>query len=109
MTAISPTDLFNRMKTENFCLIDVREPSEHQEVHIANCVLIPLASFKENPGQVQHEGRAIVFICRSGRRSEDARKIFASVFSDLTAYNLTGGILAWEAAGLPVVKKNELD
>jgi rhodanese-related sulfurtransferase len=45
----------------------------------------------------------MVMICRSGNRSGRAAQALASIgFSRVM--NLTGGMLAWNAAGLPIEK-----
>jgi rhodanese-related sulfurtransferase len=42
-----------------------------------------------------------VVICRSGRRSDDAAGALMSIGFD--AYNITGGMQAWQGAGHEVV------
>ena len=43
---------------------------------------------------------AIYVICQSGGRSARATRVF--VDAGIDAYNVTGGMTAWNAAGLPV-------
>ena len=45
--------------------------------------------------------RPIVFYCRSGARSAMTTQAFRA--SGFQAFNLTGGLLAWVAKGLPIV------
>lgn len=81
-------------------LLDVREQDEWQEGHVPGAILMPM-------GQVQYRrdelpaGQRIVVMCRSGGRS--AAIAAALRTQGLDAVNLTGGICAWQAAGLPVV------
>ena len=81
-------------------IIDVREQDEYDEIHISEATLHCLSEF--NPNDVKHENKAVIVQCRSGGRSQTA--CFALINAGLTQdiYNLTGGILAWESAGLPV-------
>ena len=44
--------------------------------------------------------RPVVFYCRSGSRSAMATQAFRQAGFD--AHNMTGGLLEWEAAGLPL-------
>ena len=81
-------------------LIDVREYPEFASGHIADSVLVPL-------GTLVHTSRAwdkvdrIVFVCKSGRRAEQARQLLeAEGFSSLAV--LDGGIDAWRAQGKPL-------
>ena len=101
--AIIPQDLFKMYQSGAIVtLIDVREEEEYaQEGHFKGSRLIPLVTFLANPIIVNPE-QPVVFMCRSGKRSERALDAFLTKFPDATAYNLTGGILAWKAASLPI-------
>ncbi|MEQ8770461.1 MAG: rhodanese-like domain-containing protein [Phycisphaerales bacterium] len=83
-------------------LIDVREDYEHAEERIGGAQLCPLGKLDPDALRSAHPGARLVFHCRSGKRSHDA----ASRFSDgrEPAFHLAGGIEAWKAAGLPVVR-----
>jgi rhodanese-related sulfurtransferase len=85
-------------------LIDVRTPSEYGEVHIEGSNLMPLDRL--NAGAVKSAASGsdrCVLVCRSGKRSEQAfQKLQAAGCENLSI--LDGGVMAWEGAGLPVVK-----
>ena len=81
-------------------LIDVREESEWNEVHIPGALLIPLSQFVARQGEIP-EGRALIMQCRSGGRSGQAALALRTAGRTNVA-NLVGGITEWEAAGLPV-------
>jgi rhodanese-related sulfurtransferase len=49
-------------------------------------------------------GTPVVLICRSGRRSDAVAQALAQ--HGYTAYNVVGGMQAWQAAGLPVVAED---
>jgi rhodanese-related sulfurtransferase len=83
-------------------LIDVRNADEHAREHIAIARLAPIGSvtLPATPGGV------VVFHCKSGQRTSThagqlAQKAQAQ---SCEAYLLDGGIEAWKAAGLPVVR-----
>ncbi|MDE2374787.1 MAG: sulfurtransferase [Hyphomicrobiales bacterium] len=80
-------------------LIDIREAHEHAREHIEGARLAPLSKLqKENFGDV-HDKTA-VFHCHSGGRTgSNARLLMSKGFRDV--YHLSGGIVAWKAAGLP--------
>lgn len=85
---------------EPLLLIDVREEEEWDEEHIPEALLMPMSELE--PEQVPAlDGRRLVVLCRSGRRSAAvlARLARLGVAEGL---NLTGGILAWMEAGYPV-------
>lgn len=80
-------------------LLDVRQPEEYHEGHIAGSVLIPLGELTEQVSQLPRD-RAILCICRSGSRSHMAAQYL--IQAGYQAINLQGGMLAWAAAKLPI-------
>lgn len=89
---------------KNALVLDVREDSEYQSGHILDAVHIPLGKLGERIGELEkHKDRPIVVICRSGNRSVPAcARLGKQGFAQ--AYCLTGGMLAWQKASLPVEK-----
>jgi len=97
---LSPAVLSARLAGGKVQLIDVRTAEEFQQGHIAGAINLPLDSF--DPKAIPAEpGKELVLYCRSGRRSAlAAGKMFEN--GSETVRHLEGGILAWQAAGLPV-------
>jgi rhodanese-related sulfurtransferase len=85
-------------------LIDVREVAEHDEVRIAGVRLVPLQQVPDALDTLDSE-RPVYVICRSGGRSLSAATFLAERGFD--AVNVTGGMLAWIAAGQPVDEGRE--
>lgn len=81
-------------------MIDVREESEWNEVHIPGALLIPLSQFVARQDEIP-AGRALIMQCHSGGRSGQAALALRTAGRTNVA-NLAGGIIDWEAAGLPV-------
>jgi adenylyltransferase/sulfurtransferase len=83
-------------------LLDVREPWESLERRIAGAVLIPLL---ELPGRIDElpADRDIYVLCRVGARSRRAVD-YLRQSGRPRAVNVAGGIDAWEADGLPVIR-----
>jgi len=80
-------------------LVDVREPEEHEAGRIAGGRLIPLNQLATQAESLDRQ-RPIVFYCRSGARSAMATEAFTTAGFD--AHNMAGGLLEWDAAGLPL-------
>lgn len=81
---------------ESLHLVDVREPSEHEEFNIGG-ILLPLGNIRV--GEIDPienlKDQEIYLYCRSGNRSGQAALILESMgFSDVT--NVMGGMLAWQ-------------
>ncbi|HEX8206336.1 MAG TPA: rhodanese-like domain-containing protein [Solirubrobacteraceae bacterium] len=80
-------------------LVDVREPVELEtEGRFPGAVHVPLGELSQRAAEL--EGERLVLACRSGARSAMAADALRA--SGWEAYNLDGGIQAWERDGLPV-------
>lgn len=90
-----------RKSNGNLKLIDVRSPAEFASENIDGSVNIPLADLPRRMNEIPKEA-TIVLICRSGMRASQAASILSSAGYNETV--LTGGIVAWRGAGLPVNK-----
>ncbi len=83
-------------------LIDVREPKEYSEMHIAGAKLIPLGTIeKEKLLELGH--KKFIIHCHLGKRGEVACNKLLMSDPNLDVYNLEGGISAWEKAGFKVI------
>ncbi|OKP95002.1 rhodanese-like domain-containing protein [Paenibacillus sp. P46E] len=77
---------------ESLNMLDVREPGEWGEGHIAGAKHIPLGVLMER----QHEldpAQEIIVICRSGNRSGLACELLSE--KGFNVVNMTGGLNAW--------------
>jgi rhodanese-related sulfurtransferase len=100
ISTISPTDA--QQKRLEALLLDVRTPAEFEEAHIDGSVLMPLGDLNTEEVKRLAAGKsACLLICRSGNRARQAaEKLKSSGLPSLQV--LTGGVLAWAAAGLPL-------
>ncbi|HCY64131.1 MAG TPA: rhodanese-like domain-containing protein [Oxalobacteraceae bacterium] len=85
-------------------LLDVRELEEYQQGHAPNSRLLPLGQLNKRIAELDaYRDKPIAVICRSGRRSAQAVELLRQAgFTQVV--NVQGGMNAWEAAALPVVK-----
>lgn len=84
-------------------VLDVRTPAEFAEGHLAGAQLIDFQSpsFAADVAEIDRDLPIFVY-CRSGNRSAQAVATMVELgFTDLT--ELDGGVVAWQAAGLPLV------
>ena len=107
VNSVNAQTVFNWISNEEVILIDVREPGEHASASIEHAMLLPLSRLGGLELPVA-EKKKIVIHCQSGKRSLQACKQFMEKYPDLEFYNLEGGILAWEQAGLDVKKSNKV-
>jgi rhodanese-related sulfurtransferase len=81
-------------------VLDVRSPEEFARGHLAAAVPIPVEELEPRLAEVPAD-RTVVLVCRSGRRSDEARAFLRDKgFSDV--HNMSGGVRAWARAGLPL-------
>jgi rhodanese-related sulfurtransferase len=95
----TPQQVAELLQTHDIQLIDVRQPEEHESGRIAGDRLIELASLGAEVDNIDRD-RPVVFYCRSGSRSAMATEAFRGAGFD--AHNMAGGLLDWQAAGLPL-------
>ena len=101
---VSSAEALQLINHKNAIVLDVREPNEYDSGHVLNSKLVPLGKLKERMGELEKfKEQPIVVVCRSGNRSGTAcyllgRKGFSQ------AYNLAGGVQAWQKNNLPLEK-----
>ncbi len=104
-SSVSPSQSTQMINRDNALILDVRENNEYSEGHIINSLHIPLSNLKSRISDLEkHKTQKVIVACRTGHRSSQAcvnlkKEGFEQVF------NLSGGVMAWESASLPLVKK----
>jgi rhodanese-related sulfurtransferase len=99
MDDYTPQQVAELLEQGDIQLIDVRQPEEREAGHIAGDRFIELAELPAQAETIDRE-RPVVFYCRSGSRSAMATEAFRNAGFD--AHNMAGGLLEWNAAGLPL-------
>ena len=105
LTTVSVRDLYAAIGQDPApTVLDVREPDEFASGHVEGALLMPLARTVEMALAAGLPLDAPVYVfCRSGNRSlQAAQALVAAGYEDVR--NVDGGIIAWTAAGLPVVR-----
>ncbi len=93
------------MSVQGALLLDVRQPEEYVAIHAPNAKLIPLGEVGSRLKEIEaYKNKPIAVMCRSGRRSATAVALLQEAgFTRVS--NVQGGILAWEQAGLEVIRQ----
>lgn len=93
-----------RAQQHGAVLLDVREDHEWAEGHAPGALHIPLRQLASRVREVPAH-RPVLVICRSGRRSAEAANLLAGPLGVHVGEvaNVEGGMVAWAAAGFPVV------
>jgi len=79
-------------------MIDVREPEELAERRVPGTIDIPLGELESRLGEVP-TGQPVLVLCRSGNRAQPAAETLRAAGYEASVVD--GGIIAWDAAGLP--------
>jgi rhodanese-related sulfurtransferase len=110
--SISPQDAAAEAALGKAVLLDVREPVEWEH-HIAGAVQVPrgVLEFMADPASPRHKpeldpARRVIVYCRSGHRAALAAATLKDMGFENVA-NLTGGISAWQEAGLPTTEHHD--
>ena len=99
----TPQQVADLIERGDIQLIDVRQPEEHEAGRIAGDRLVVLSDLAGAADTIDRE-RPVVFYCRTGARSAMATEAFRGAGFD--AHNMLGGLLDWDAAGLPLEPAN---
>jgi rhodanese-related sulfurtransferase len=97
---ITPEEARRRFEAGEVQVVDVREDSEWNQSRVPGDVQhIPLGELQQQAAALAKD-KPVVFQCRAGSRSLMAAQAFRA--AGYEAYSLTGGLLAWDEAGLPL-------
>ena len=103
LKTISPERAATLLREGGATLVDVREPDEHARERIPGARSLPLSRLEEAELAL-HEGKPVLFHCRSGARTQAHAQRLAAKAGPCEAYVVEGGLDAWKRAGLPVAE-----
>ena len=92
------------MNNEDGQIVDLREEADFSKGHLLNARSIPLVQLEKRVGELsRYKDKPVIVHCETGSRSNAALEILKK--NGFTkAFNLHGGIAAWQQAGLPLEK-----
>jgi rhodanese-related sulfurtransferase len=84
--------------------LDVRDDKEFSEGHVLNALHIPLGLIEQRLKELDsYKTHPLIVYCRTGQRSAQAGALLRKQGFE-RVYKLSGGMLAWRSADLPVAK-----
>jgi hydroxyacylglutathione hydrolase len=100
---VTAPELARRLGTDrDLAVLDVREPFEWEEGHIAGAILISMRQVPERLAEIPRD-RPVALVCRGGPRSSLVGSVLQRQgYSRLI--NVWGGMTGWLEAGLPVAE-----
>lgn len=103
LNTITPDEAARLLREDGATLVDVREADEHARERIPGARNLPLSRLEEAELAV-HQGKPVLFHCRSGARTAGNADRLAAKAGLCEAYVVEGGLDAWKRAGLPVAE-----
>jgi len=96
-------DELERLRAENprTLVLDVREPAEFAEGHVAGSVLVPMGKVPHHAKAIAESGHPVVVVCRSGARASSCAGVLRQSGAR-QVHTLSGGVVAWQRAGRPI-------
>ena len=88
------------LDNDDVLILDVREQFEYDAGHIPGITLIPMGEVPTRLSEIPTD-KEVILTCRSGNRSGQVTD-FLRDQGYTNVHNMEGGIVAWQAAGLPV-------
>ena len=103
--AVSSTQATQLINREDAVVLDIRESKDFKAGHIAGARNIPQSSLDSRMNELDKvKAQPIIVVCKHGQSSGAAQaKLVKAGFE--RAMKLRGGMMQWQADGLPVVKK----
>ena len=96
---VTPQRTRELLQSGDAVVVDVREPYEREAGHIEGSRHIELERLSSEAASLPKD-QTIVFHCRLGARSAMAAQAFRA--SGFDAWSMAGGLVRWDAEGLPV-------
>jgi rhodanese-related sulfurtransferase len=102
---IGPARLTALINRDNALVIDLRSSADFEKGHIAGAKNVQMSQFDpENKQLAPAKALPVVLVCKAGESASAASKRLRKAgFSHVSV--LEGGVQAWQAADLPLVKK----
>lgn len=97
---VDTSDVSSLRENPNVLLIDVREQFEYDEGHIPGITLMPLGTIPNRLDEIPTD-KEVIFVCRSGNRSNQATQFLQQQGFD-NVHNMLGGMNAWSEAGYSI-------
>ncbi len=107
MKTVGPIEATQLNNHDNALFLDIRDTADFNNGHIPDAVNIPLKQLTERFSDLKkhrNSNQPVIAYCRSGNASIAAGNILKKNGIE-NAYNLSGGILAWQSANMPVSKQ----
>ncbi|MBA2649236.1 MAG: rhodanese-like domain-containing protein [Legionella sp.] len=98
---LTPQDAIDKINNDDAQVIDLRDKDSFNKSHIINSVQIRAEDLHQ-PKMNKYKNKPLILVCVRGVQSSQAAEKLRSQGHETMV--LSGGITAWQNAGLPLVK-----
>jgi thioredoxin 1/putative thioredoxin len=98
--ALKPEEAFQLLRAGRISIVDTREPAVYGRAHIPGATSMPAGEIEGRLAELFMLGTPPILYCRQGDQTKEL--VAKLVEQGLQVGFLEGGVLAWEAAGLPM-------
>ena len=103
--SLSPQLTIEKINHDDATVLDLRSQELFSSGHIINAVRVSAEDFSQ-PRLQKYKTKPIILVCAKGIEAQTlATKLKSQGFTE--AMVLSGGIAAWQVAGLPLIKGNK--
>lgn len=102
--SVSPQQLVDMVNREGAVVVDVRDPNDYSQGHIASALNMPHGSLATRLGEIEkYKEKPIVLACKMGQHAGAAGTVLRKAgFTNIA--RLKGGIAEWRNQNMPVVR-----
>jgi thioredoxin 1/putative thioredoxin len=98
--ALRPEEVAQLLRQRRISLVDTREPEVYRRAHLPGAVNMPLDTIESRLAELHMLPNPPVIYCRAGDRSKELAEKMNQ--DGVPVAFVEGGVLGWEAAGLPL-------
>ena len=103
-TSLTPHALTALINREGATIIDLRDKVDFERGHIVDAVNLPFSRWQSGQqGLDEYREGSLVLVCKMGQQSAHvAKKLRNSGYDNV--YRLSGGVMEWQQAQMPLIK-----
>lgn len=100
---INPSQAVQLINRNNAVVIDIRANDLFSKGHIIDAVSMSTQDMQDTPKKLEkYRARALIIVCQTGVESQKTAALLMK--QGYNVYALSGGVRAWNEAGMPLVK-----
>lgn len=102
---LGPAEATRLINSDDAVVVDVRGDGDFRQGHIINALNVPEKQLESQLAKLQkYKDKPVITVCRNGQSSAKAAAVLRRQGFQ-RVHTLAGGLLAWEGASLPLLKK----